>query len=264
MIRSVLTSAGQRPPPASVSGDGTAGDRAHTAVTAGDSDATAAALVFRSSAAARLSALDLLRLLAESWAGLCLATDAILGWAGLGTYCRLVNLPWPAVVVNPGSQRCPRSRPGESYRCLPELQASLLVAFRHRRGSLAFPGAGPGPPVLVRAMGHFASPYAHDGGISVPASAAVRHVEAIASGPVRSVRLRLRLGGAHSGRDARAALPCCQGRRHSKRAARPGSAAAGQAVGGLANILTPRSWFPADWRRRGPGGSLREAGARKR
>ena len=89
-------------------------------------------------------------------------------------------------------------------------------------------------------VGHFASPYAFHDGEAVPCvCGGTGHVEAIASGPaIREAYLRL--GGASPAADARAVFGHAgHGDAIAIQAVGRGAAAAGQAVGGLANILDP-------------------------
>jgi glucokinase len=89
-------------------------------------------------------------------------------------------------------------------------------------------------------VGHFASPYAFHGGTAVACvCGGAGHVEAIASGPaIRETYLRL--GGDSPAVDARAVFALAGASDATAiQAVGMGAAAAGQAVGGLANILDP-------------------------
>jgi glucokinase len=89
-------------------------------------------------------------------------------------------------------------------------------------------------------VGHFASPYAFHEGAAVPCvCGGAGHVEAIASGPaIRETYLRL--GGTADPADARAVFALAGASDPvAIKAVGIGAGAAGQAVGGLANILDP-------------------------
>ena len=120
--------------------------------------------------------------------------------------------------------------------------SSLLVAFGTGVGGSFVLG---GQPVLGHRyvgghVGHFASPYAFHEGAPVPCvCGGAGHVEAIASGPaIRETYLRL--GGPADAPDARAVFALAgAGDPAAIKAVGIGAGAAGQAVGGLANILDP-------------------------
>lgn len=171
------------------------------------------------------------------------ATDAILGWAGTaltdGLAARLGLPPSSIKAVNDVHAHAL----GESWAgAAAGTASSLLVAFGTGVGG-SFVLAG--HPVLGHRfvgghVGHFASPYAYDGGTPVPCvCGGSGHVEAIASGPaVRETYVRL--GGRAPATDARAVFALAgSGDALAATAIGAAAAAAGQAVGGLANVLDP-------------------------
>ena len=172
------------------------------------------------------------------------ATDAILGWAGTaltaGLATRLGLPPSSIKAVNDVHAHAL----GESWTgAAAGTASSLLVAFGTGVGGSFVLAGHPvlGHRFVAGHVGHFASPYAYDGGTPVPCvCGGSGHVEAIASGPaIREAYLRL--GGAHSVTDARTVFALAgTGDATATEAVRLGSAAAGQAVGGLANILDPQ------------------------
>lgn len=171
------------------------------------------------------------------------ATDAILGWAGTeltaGLASRLGLDPAAVRAVNDVHAHAL----GEAWSgTAAGTASSLLVAFGTGvGGSFVLDGQ----PVLGHRyvgghVGHFASPYAFHDGKAVPCvCGGAGHVEAIASGPaIREAYLRL--GGASPAADARAVFGHAgHGDAIAIQAVGRGAAAAGQAVGGLANILDP-------------------------
>lgn len=172
------------------------------------------------------------------------ATDAILGWAGTaltaGLAARLGLPPSSIQAVNDVHAHAL----GESWAgAAAGTASSLLVAFGTGvGGSLVLAGQ----PLLGHRfvgghVGHFASPYAFDGGTPVPCvCGGSGHVEAIASGPaVRETYLRLG-GREEDAADTRAVFALAgAGETTAIRAIKLGASAAGQAVGGLANVLDP-------------------------
>jgi glucokinase len=172
------------------------------------------------------------------------ATDAILGWAGTALTAGLATrLSLPPSSIQAANDVHAHAL-GEAWAgAAAGTESSLLVAFGTGVGG-SFVLAG--HPVLGHRfvgghVGHFASPYAYDGGTPVPCvCGGSGHVEAIASGPaIRETYLRL--GGARSVADARAVFALAgTGDATAGEAVRLGSAAAGQAIGGLANILDPQ------------------------
>ncbi|GAA3401814.1 ROK family protein [Pseudarthrobacter polychromogenes] len=171
------------------------------------------------------------------------STDAILGWAGTALTTGLATrLGLPSSSIRAVNDVHAHAL-GEAWAgAAAGSESSLLVAFGTGVGG-SFVLAG--HPILGHRfvgghVGHFASPYAYDGGIPVPCvCGGSGHVEAIASGPaIREAYVRL--GGARSVADARAVFVLAgAGDATACEAVRRGSAAAGQAVGGLANILDP-------------------------
>ncbi|WP_066288023.1 ROK family protein [Arthrobacter sp. B6] len=171
------------------------------------------------------------------------ATDAIRGWAGTelaaGLASRLGLPPSAVHAVNDVHAHAL----GEAWTgAAAGTASSLLVAFGTGvGGSFVLQGR----PVLGHRhvgghVGHFASPYAFDGGTPLPCvCGGSGHVEAIASGPaVRDAYVRF--GGPAAAPDARAVFAfAANGDPWAVRAVGVGAAAAGQAVGGLANILDP-------------------------
>ncbi|MET4591313.1 ROK family protein [Arthrobacter sp. 754] len=171
------------------------------------------------------------------------ATDAILGWAGTeltaGLARRLGLAPEAVRAVNDVHAHAL----GEAWTgAAARTASSLLVAFGTGVGG-SFVLAG--QPVLGHRyggghVGHFASPYAQHDGTPLPCvCGGAGHVEAIASGPALR-EAYLRLGGRTPAPDARAVFTLAgAGDALAIQAVGLGAAAAGQAVGGLANILDP-------------------------
>ncbi|HJV99499.1 MAG TPA: ROK family protein, partial [Arthrobacter sp.] len=171
------------------------------------------------------------------------ATDAIRGWAGTelaaGLASRLELPPSAVQAVNDVHAHAL----GEAWTgAAAGTASSLLVAFGTGvGGSFVLHGE----PVLGHRyvgghVGHFAPPYASDGGTPLPCvCGGSGHVEAIASGPaVREAYLRF--GGQAPAPDARAVFAlAANGEAAAVRAVGVAAAAAGQAVGGLANVLDP-------------------------
>ena len=193
------------------------------------------------------------------------ATDAIHGWAGtalVSGLCSRLSLPAAAVrAVNDVHAHAL----GEAWLgAAAGSSSSLMVAFGTGVGG-SFVLAG--TPVLGHRfvgghVGHFASPYASFGGSPLSCvCGGSGHVEAIASGPAL-YEAYLRCGGsavdaadtrgvfalaateAHDGGaafDGGAAAGSADSRAAALRAIEIGAAAAGQAVGGLINILDPET-----------------------
>lgn len=171
------------------------------------------------------------------------ATDAILGWAGTaltaGLAARLGLPPSSIQAVNDVHAHAL----GEAWAgAAAGTESSLLVAFGTGVGGSFVLGGHPllGHRFVGGHVGHFASPYAvHDGEALPCVCGGAGHVEAIASGPaIREAYLRL--GGETHVPDARAVFALAgTGDATAAAAVRLGAAAAGQAVGGLANILDP-------------------------
>ena len=187
------------------------------------------------------------------------ATDAIHGWAGTelvsGLSSRLSLAPSMVRAVNDVHAHAL----GEAWLgAAAGSSSSLMVAFGTGvGGSFVLNGA----PVLGHRfvgghVGHFASPYAALGGTPLPCvCGGSGHVEAIASGPALyeaflhfggSAREALDTRGvfelaASEAHDGGAAAASADSRAAALRAIEVGAAAAGQAVGGLINILDPET-----------------------
>lgn len=171
------------------------------------------------------------------------STDAILGWAGTeltaGLAARLGLAPEAVQAVNDVHAHAL----GESWTgSAAGTSSSLLVAFGTGVGG-SFVLAG--HPVLGHRyagghVGHFASPYAfHEGQAIRCVCGGAGHVEAIASGPAIH-EAYVRLGGQEPVMDARGVFALAGASDAiAIQAVGMGAAAAGQAVGGLANILDP-------------------------
>lgn len=182
------------------------------------------------------------------------ATDAISGWAGtalvdglssrLGLTVRAVNDVHAHAL-------------GEAwFGASAGSASSLMIAFGTGvGGSFVLDGA----PVLGHRfvgghVGHFASPLAVSDGVPLPCvCGSTGHVEAIASGPA-IYEAFLRFGGSSSeALDTRGVFALAAAENHdggasfatsrdaAVRAVDAGAAAAGQAVGGLINILDPET-----------------------
>lgn len=171
------------------------------------------------------------------------ATDAIHGWAGTALtegLSRRLGLPPGAVsAVNDVHAHAL----GESWRgAAAGTASSLLVAFGTGVGG-SFVLAG--RPVLGHRyvgghVGHTASPYAYADGEALPCSCGGSgHVEAAASGPGIHAAF-LHLGGSPAVPDTRAVFALARdGDPAANRAVRTAAEAAGQAAGGLVNVLDP-------------------------
>ncbi|MEO3940162.1 ROK family protein [Paenarthrobacter nicotinovorans] len=189
------------------------------------------------------------------------ATDAIHGWAGTALVSGLCSrLALPAAAVRAVNDVHAHAL-GEAWLgAAAGSSSSLMVAFGTGvGGSFVVDGA----PVLGHRfvgghVGHFASPYACADGAPLPCvCGASGHVEAIASGPAL-YQAYLRFGGssldaadtrgvfalaasASDTHDDGAAAASADSRAAALRAIEVGAAAAGQAVGGLINILDPET-----------------------
>jgi glucokinase len=171
------------------------------------------------------------------------ATDAIHGWAGTALtdgLSRRLDLPSCAVsAVNDVHAHAL----GESWRgAAAGTASSLLIAFGTGVGG-SFVLAG--RPVLGHRyvgghVGHTASPYAYTDGKALPCSCGGSgHVEAAASGPGIHAAF-LRLGGSPAVPDTRAVFTLAHdGDPAASRAVHTAAEAAGQAAGGLVNVLDP-------------------------
>ncbi|MFH5879939.1 ROK family protein [Arthrobacter sp. NA-172] len=178
------------------------------------------------------------------------ATDAIRGWAGTrltAVLAQLLGLPRVAVsAVNDVHAHAL----GEAWRgAAAGSSSSLMVAFGTGvGGSFVVDGT----PVLGHRfvgghVGHFASPYAYHDGKALPCvCGGSGHVEAIASGPAIHESF-VRFGGSPEVPDTRAvfalarAVSADSAADHAAaiKAIGVGAGAAGQALGGLVNILDP-------------------------
>ncbi|MFF1883576.1 ROK family protein [Pseudarthrobacter sp. NPDC058196] len=171
------------------------------------------------------------------------ATDAIRGWAGTALTAGLAaRLDLPASSVRAVNDVHAHAL-GEAWTgAAAGTASSLLVAFGTGvGGSFVVDGR----PVLGHRhagghVGHFASPLAYHGGVALACvCGGSGHVEAIASGPAL-LEAYLRLGGTAPVRDARGVFALARaGDTTAAKALHASAAAAGQAVGGLANILDP-------------------------
>ncbi|UKA60781.1 ROK family protein [Arthrobacter sp. FW306-2-2C-D06B] len=180
------------------------------------------------------------------------ATDAILGWAGTrltAGLAQLLGLPRGSVrAVNDVHAHAL----GEAWRgAAAGSSSSLMVAFGTGvGGSFVLDGS----PVLGHHyvgghVGHFASPYAYHDGKALPCvCGGSGHVEAIASGPAIHESF-VRFGGSPEVPDTRAVFAlACDGDGAASadsaaaiKAIGAGAGAAGQAIGGLVNILDPET-----------------------
>ncbi|MGR0161727.1 ROK family protein [Paenarthrobacter nitroguajacolicus] len=191
------------------------------------------------------------------------ATDAIHGWAGAplvaGLSARL-SLAAPSVQTVRAVNDVHAHALGEAWLgAAAGSSSSLMVAFGTGvGGSFVLNGA----PVLGHRfvgghMGHIASPHAYSDGVPLPCvCGGSGHVEAIASGPA-IYESYLRFGGsarealdtrgvfalasAAEALDGGAAASSVGSRTAAAHAIEVGAAAAGQAVGGLINILDPET-----------------------
>jgi glucokinase len=173
------------------------------------------------------------------------ATNAIVGWAGTELAAGLADrlgLPWDAVsAVNDVHAHAL----GEAWRgAAAGSSSSLMVAFGTGvGGSFVLDGT----PVLGHRcvgghVGHFASPYAYHEGKALPCvCGGSGHVEAIASGPAIHESF-VRFGGSPEVPDTRAVFALAHaGDAPAIKAIGAGAGAAGQALGGLVNILDPET-----------------------
>lgn len=169
------------------------------------------------------------------------ATDAIAGWAGTQIATTLAaRLGLPVRVVNDVHAHAM----GEAWLgAAAGASSTLMVAFGTGVGG-SFISSGEsllGHRFVGGHVGHFASGYAVDeaGGLLRCSCGHYGHVEAIASGPALHA-LYLRAGGDPSASDTRQVFERANTGEPIARAAISYAArAAGQAVGGLGNILDP-------------------------
>jgi glucokinase len=169
------------------------------------------------------------------------ATEAISGWAGTPIAGELADRTGlrTAAVNDVHAHALGEAWTGAAAGT----SSSLLVAFGTGVGG-SFIEAG--RPLLGRHWvaghaGHIASPYAYDGGTPLPCvCGGAGHVEAIASGPALH-QAYLRLGGL-AAQDARAVARLAHaGDPRAVRALEIAARSAGQAAGGLANVLDPET-----------------------
>lgn len=178
------------------------------------------------------------------------ATDSLTGWAGTPLAAHLAGQAGlPAYAVNDVHAH----NLGEHWKgASAGADSSLLVAVGTGVGGSLILAGEPhlGARAVAGHVGHLASPYAYDDGggshdqnpLPLPCSCGrAGHVEAIASGPsILNLYRRLAgeaASGAGSARDV--AARAAGGDPAAGRAFTLGAAAAGQAVGGLANVLDP-------------------------
>jgi glucokinase len=171
------------------------------------------------------------------------ATDAILGWAGTelaaGLACRLGLAAGCVRAVNDVHAHAL----GEAWAgAAAGTASSLLVAFGTGVGGSFVLAGNPvlGHRYVAGHVGHIASPLAYARGRALPCvCGGSGHVEAIASGPaIREAYLRL--GGSPKVPDTRAVFALANdGDAAAAAVIGDAAAAAGQAVGGLANVLDP-------------------------
>ncbi len=185
------------------------------------------------------------------------ATDAILGWAGTKLIAGLsARVGLPVRAVNDVHAHAL----GEAWLgAAAGTDSSLMVAFGTGVGGSFVLNGSPllGHRFVGGHVGHFASPYAVVDGDPLPCvCGGVGHVEAVASGPAIHAAY-LRFGGpASEAADTRGVFAIAQGNHDADAAATAGAApgaaiaaaraavglgakAAGQALGGLINILDP-------------------------
>ncbi len=182
------------------------------------------------------------------------ATDAILGWAGTNLAAGLsAHVGIPVRAVNDVHAHAL----GEAWLgAAAATDSSLMVAFGTGVGGSFVLNGSPllGHRFVGGHVGHFASPYATFEGVPLPCvCGSAGHVEAVASGPA-IYESYLRLGGtAVDATDTRGVFALASSstpdggaaatasRTAAKRAIDLGAGAAGQAVGGLINILDPET-----------------------
>lgn len=168
------------------------------------------------------------------------ATDAILGWTGTQLTAGLrQRLGLPATAVNDVHAHAL----GEAWLgAAAGTSTSLMMAFGTGVGGSFVVNGQPllGHRFVGGHVGHFASPYAYHQARPLPCSCGhAGHVEAIASGPaIHSAYVRE--GGSAGLTDTRAVFEAARlGDELALAVISRAAAAAGQAVGGLVNILDP-------------------------
>lgn len=168
------------------------------------------------------------------------ATDAILGWTGTHISAGLTQrLGLPSAVVNDVHAHAL----GEAWHGAGAGAATaLMVAFGTGVGGSFVVNGRPllGHHFVGGHVGHFASPLAVHRGTPLPCSCGhAGHVEAISSGPAIHAAY-LREGGSAALPDTRAVFDSAgRGDKLALAVIATAAAAAGQAVGGLINILDP-------------------------
>ncbi|ALV47232.1 ROK family transcriptional regulator [Arthrobacter alpinus] len=168
------------------------------------------------------------------------ATDAILGWTGTAITAGLTQrLGLPSAVVNDVHAHAL----GEAWHGAGEgATTALMVAFGTGVGGSFVVNGQPllGHHFVGGHVGHFASPLAVHQGKPLPCSCGhAGHVEAISSGPAIHAAY-LRLGGSAALPDTRAVFDSARaGDDFALQVIAHAATAAGQAVGGLINILDP-------------------------
>ncbi|MHA7271622.1 ROK family protein [Arthrobacter sp. HLT1-20] len=168
------------------------------------------------------------------------ATDAILGWTGTHITDGLTQrLGLPSAVVNDVHAHAL----GEAWHGAGAgTSTALMVAFGTGVGGSFVVNGQPllGQHFVGGHVGHFASPFAVHRGTPLPCSCGHSgHVEAIASGPAIHAAY-LRDGGSAALPDTRAVFDAARvGDELALQVIAVAAAAAGQAVGGLINILDP-------------------------
>ncbi|NJC23884.1 glucokinase [Arthrobacter pigmenti] len=169
------------------------------------------------------------------------ATDSIAGWAGTRlTEGIAARIGLPCTAINDVHAHAL----GESWiGAAAGSRSALLVAVGTGvGGSFIVDGvAQQGAHFAAGHVGHFASPYAYDGGAPLPCTCGRSgHVEAIASGPaILQAYLRLAPVGASARNTREVGALAVAGDPIAGQAISTGAAAAGQAIGGLVNILDP-------------------------
>ncbi|MCQ9165004.1 ROK family protein [Arthrobacter sp. STN4] len=169
------------------------------------------------------------------------ATGAILGWTGTHIIAGLQErLGLPAAVINDVHAHAL----GEAWLgAAAGTSTSLMVAFGTGVGGSFVVNGRPllGHHFVGGHVGHFASPLAVHRGTPLPCSCGhAGHVEAVASGPaIRAAYVRD--GGSAALEDTRAVFAAAGlGDELAASVIATAARAAGQAVGGLANILDPQ------------------------
>lgn len=168
------------------------------------------------------------------------ATDAILGWTGTHITAGLTQrLGLPCAVVNDVHAHAL----GEAWHGAGAgTTTALMVAFGTGVGGSFVVNGQPllGQHFVGGHVGHFASPFAVHGGTPLPCSCGHSgHVEAISSGPAIHAAY-VREGGSTALTDTRAVFDSARtGDKLALHVIAIAAAAAGQAVGGLINILDP-------------------------